>query len=315
VRQSVLAVVGLGAITATALACSRGNPEPAAPASDTALRTRIESIAERFLFSDAETDEDSALAEARDILAHRGVPSVAVVGDQASYAFVFVNLMGQPPELRNQLVARVREAKPGDLPDDARVLVEARLRVVDTENKYQSASPRDPALRDRIVSLYKDDQGVREQNGFTLEAMEATDRRLAGPLKEILDRHGVPRYETVGVEAAKGFVVMVQHQSAAFRASVLPQLKANVAAGQADPGSYALVYDRTQRDQQRNQLYGEQLECGPDKTLVRAPLDDAANVNRRRAELGLMRIEFYERLVRQHTPDVCQARPQSAKAP
>ena len=109
----------------------------------------------------------------------------------------------------------------------------------------------------------------------------------------------------VGVEAAKNFVVMVQHRSAEFRRVVLPKLKANVDAGQADPAEYASVYDRTQRDQGLNQLYGEQLECTTGKALSEAPIDDEAHVNLRRAELGLMRVELYARLVRLYSPDMC----------
>jgi hypothetical protein len=111
----------------------------------------------------------------------------------------------------------------------------------------------------------------------------------------------------VGVQAAKGFVVMVQHQPAEFRQAVLPKLKANVDAGQADPADYAMVYDRTQRDQGKNQLYGEQLECATGKTLDEAQIDDGATVNKRRAELGLIRVELYARLVRLHSPDMCGA--------
>jgi hypothetical protein len=88
---------------------------------------------------------------------------------------------------------------------------------------------------------------------------------------------------------------------------VLPKLKSNVDAGQADPASYAAVYDRTQRDQGRSQLYGEQLECTSGKPLELAPLQDPANVDRRRAELGLMRLAIYVRLVRLHSPDMCGA--------
>ena len=98
---------------------------------------------------------------------------------------------------------------------------------------------------------------------------------------------------------------MVQHQPAAFRLAVLPKLKANVDAGQAEPGSYATVYDRSQRDQGKNQLYGQQLECATGKALEVAPMDDAATVNVRRAELGLMRLELYAWIVRLNSPDVC----------
>ena len=88
----------------------------------------------------------------------------------------------------------------------------------------------------------------------------------------------MPTYDMVGV-AAKDFVVMVQHQSPEFRRAVLPKLKANVDLGQAEPGTYAAVYDRSQRDQGKNQLYGEQLECASGKALEEAPMDDKANVN------------------------------------
>ena len=111
----------------------------------------------------------------------------------------------------------------------------------------------------------------------------------------------------VGVEAAKDFVVMVQHQSPEFRRAVLPKLKSNVDGGQADAGNYAMVYDRTQRDQGKKQLYGTQLECLSGQTLSEAPIEEEASVNMRRAELGLFRAELYARLVKLYSPDMCGA--------
>ena len=143
---------------------------------------------------------------------------------------------------------------------------------------------------------------VRHTAGFDFEKMGEVDRRTAGPLKAILDKYGVPTYAMVGVQAARDFVIMVQHQAPEFRAATLPKLKANVAAGEADPGVYALVYDRTQRDQGKNQLFGQQLECTKANVIDVAPLDDAATVNVRRAELGLIRLELYTRVIRQNSP-------------
>ena len=137
--------------------------------------------------------------------------------------------------------------------------------------------------------------------------MEEADRRTAGPIQAIFDRYGVPTYDMVGVQAAKDFVVMVQHQSPGLRLAVLPKLKANVDAGQGEPGTYALVYDRTQRDLGRKQLYGQQLECANGKALELAPIEDAKNVDLRRAELGLMRIDLYVQLVRRSSSDACRA--------
>jgi hypothetical protein len=278
----------------------------APPAKDTALASRIDHLVETFLTSDDETKEASTLADARAIFEHEGVPTRAKVGDAAAYGFVLMNMLGQPPVFRMQFTASLREAATRhELPEDAVVFAEARVLQTAIEERYKAQTPSAPALRDQISRLIKDDQAVRERAGFDIKKMEEADRRTGGPLKALFDRHGVPTFDMVGIQAAKDFVVMVQHQSPDFRTAVLPKLKANVDAGQAEPGMYAMVYDRTQRDQGRNQLYGEALECASGKPLVEAPTDDEANVNIRRATMGLMRVELYARLVRLSSPDVC----------
>ena len=103
-------------------------------------------------------------------------------------------------------------------------------------------------------------------------------------------------------------VTLIQHQSPDFRVKVLPKLKANVEAGQADPGSYATVFDRSQTDAGKKQMYGENLTCdGEHPKLHTGPIEDERNVNRRRAAIGLMRLELYVQLVVAMTPKVCPA--------
>jgi hypothetical protein len=273
---------------------------------DTALAARIEQLVETFLTSDDDAKTASVLSDARAIFEREGIPSRTKVGDGAAYGFVLINMLGQPPDFRLQLFERVQEevSRQG-LPQDALAFGDARRRQTELQERYRAHVPSHPQLVAQISQLLKEDQAVREREGFDLGKMEEADRRTAGPLKAIFDRYGVPTYEMVGVQAAKDFVVMVQHQPPEFRLAVLPKLKANVDSGQADPGSFAMVYDRTQRDQGKNQLYGQQLECATGKTLDVAPIDDAKNVNIRRAELGLMRLELYVRLVRHNSPDLC----------
>jgi hypothetical protein len=103
---------------------------------------------------------------------------------------------------------------------------------------------------------------------------------------------------------------MIQHQSPDFRMKVLPKLKANVKAGQADPGSYATVFDRSQTDAGKKQMYGENLTCDSEHpTLHTGPIEDERNVNQRRAAIGLMRLELYVQLVVAMTPNVCPTAP------
>lgn len=289
------------------LACGCSSREAAPPPDEVALAARIEPLVNRLLSTEDAAVRNEVLAEARAIFERDGIPSVARVGDAASYGFVLINMLAQPPEFRRTFFARVKEAAArNELPPDAVVFAEARARQTEIEEQYRDKLPSNPELRDEIARLVKEDQEVRQKEGFDVKKMELADRRIAGPLKAMFDRHGVPTYDMVGVQAARDFIVMVQHQPAAFRAAVLPKLKANVDAGQADPGSYAMVYDRTQRDQGKNQLYGMNFECGASKQLEASPVDDPNRVDVRRAELGLMRLTLYARLLRALSPDMCK---------
>jgi hypothetical protein len=153
--------------------------------------------------------------------------------------------------------------------------------------------------------MYKADQAVRQQKGFDVNKMNATDEQHSSALRAILDKYGVPRYSMVGPEAATEFIAMIQHQPPAFRQRVLPKLKEDVEIGEADPESYAMVYDRSQRDLKKNQLYGEQLECNAGRQMHEAPIEDEAHVDERRAELGLIRVELYARIVKELMPQFC----------
>lgn len=304
-RGTIQGLLVLAAVASLA-SCVRRPPPNNETARDAALAAQIEHLVETLLTSDGDAQEASALAEARTIFEREGIPSAARVGDAAAYGFVLVNVLGQPADVRHRILVKVQEAGLNNaLPQDAVVFAEARRRQMEVEERYNTAPPSHPELRDQISRLFKEDQAVRERAGFNLEKMSEQDRLTAGPLKAIFAQHGVPTYGMVGVEAARDFVVMAQHQPPEFRRAVLPKLKLNVDAGQADPGEYAAVYDRTQRDQGLNQLYGEQLECATGKAFEVAPIDDAAEVDLRRARLGLMRLELYARLVRESSPDIC----------
>jgi hypothetical protein len=290
---------------ASVLFCGCTKRDTRLPA-DEALARQIGQLVETFLMSDSDAETERALAEAKAIFEREGIPSVGRVGDSSSYGFVLINMLGQSPDFQVGFMARVREAAARhELPEDAVLFAEARLRQTETKERFRNHSPGNAPLRDEILHLYKADQSVRQKTGFDARKMEQTDRELAGPLRAMFQRYGVPTYDLVGVEAANAFVVMVQHQSPEFRQAVLSKLKSNVDAGQGDAGTFAMVYDRTQRDQRKKQLYGEQLECSQGSSLSEAPVEDASNVDLRRARLGLMRIELYARLVRLHSPDMC----------
>jgi len=278
--------------------------------SDPALAERIPQLLHAALSTDGESQK-AATAEARQIFLRRGLPTVAEVGDEAAYEFVVLTCSPGPEESRARVLAEAKRALARHaVPPDAVLYCEARARQERVKAHAQRYPPTVPALRDQIQRLYASDQAVRQTEGFDIEKMTQVDREHAGPIEAIFEKHGVPTYEMVGVEAASMFVAMVQHQSPELRRRVLPRLKAKVDAGQADAGDYAMVYDRSSREAGRKQLYGQNLECdGEVPTLQETPIENEQGVDARRARIGLVRLALYVRMVREWSPALCPGAP------
>jgi hypothetical protein len=220
---------------------------------DALLAARIQQLLHMALTTDDEKQEETAEAEAKEIFTKHGLPTIAAVGDEAAYEFVFLTCSPGPTEFQIQVLRKAQEgAKRHEVPADAANYCAAHVRQETVKARAKKQAPSNPALREQIERLFKADQAVREKQGFDMEKMERADREHAAVLEEIFAKYGVPTYRMVGPQASADFVTMIQHQSPEFRRKVLPRLKANVDAGQADPGSYAMVLDRSQTDAGRN---------------------------------------------------------------
>jgi len=292
-------------LTILALVFPSENRLNARPPTDPALAADIKQLTHKVLTADEDDAADAAKVKA--ILAQHGLPTIREVGDEAAYDFILLLTSdGVLQELQAEALPKIKAAvAQHELPPDAGVFYEARVRSEKAKAAALKRAPENPALRDQIERLVKVDQEVRQQKGFDVAKMNATDAGNATPLQDILNKYGVPSYAMVGPQATGDFVLMIQHQPPQFREQVLPKLKALVSAGQADPGSYALVYDLSQRDAGKKQLYGERLECKAGETMHEAPIEDEPHVNQRRAELGLMRVELYASLVAEMMPQFC----------
>ena len=275
--------------------------------SDPALAARITQLLHTVLATDDDKQQEAAETEAKQIFLKHGLPTIADVGDEAAYEFVVLTCSPGPADFQAKILLKAKQAVSRQaLAPDAALYCEARARQEQVKARVKRHPPTHPALRDEIQRLLTTDQAVRQTKDFDTSKMEEVDREHEAPLKAIFDRYGVPTYAMVGVEAASSFVIMVQHQSPEFRRRVLPKLKANVEAGQADSGYYAMVYDRSSREAGRKQLYGENLECNKENpTLHEAPIEDEEHVNVRRARVGLMRVDLYARMVIELSPSVC----------
>jgi hypothetical protein len=276
---------------------------------DAALAARIRDVIQVRLTSDDDKQGKAAEVELREIFARRGLPSIAAVGEEIAYEFVFVACSIGPANFSTQVLRRAQRAvKKYEIPADAAAFCEAHLRQEAVKSAADKRGPANPALRDQIEQLFKADQGVRQKDGYDFKKMEQLDREHAPILEGIFEKYGVPTYRMVGPHAAAGFATMIQHQSPEFRKKILPGLKANVDAGEADPGSFATVFDRSQTDAGGKQRYGQNLTCDTEHQEMRTgPIEDSDHVDERRAAIGLMRLGLYAQMVVAMSPNMCGA--------
>lgn len=144
---------------------------------------------------------------------------------------------------------------------------------------------------DSIEAQYGDDsKEYKEQCKREVDQ----DKRHQEELAKIIDKYGWPGNNRVGANGCFAAFVILQHSSHEFQKKCLPiVLEANKINEIA--GSYvALLVDRIKMFDGEKQVYGSQVVWDEDiGGLKLYPVEDEANVDKRRAEVGLMPIAVY----------------------
>jgi len=185
----------------------------------------------------------------------------------------------------------------------------ASLVACDRSAPPERTTPWTAALRSELQRRYSEDQAVRDrvialmQSGKPFDAtlaaeMQAIDSSNTAWLREIVAKHGWPDRATVGDSGATAAFLIVQHadRDTAFQAAMLPAIVAAHERGQIDGESVALLTDRLAAARGEPQIYGTQssLENG---RLVLKPIRDSANVDARRAKMGMPSLAEYMRVM------------------
>jgi hypothetical protein len=125
------------------------------------------------------------------------------------------------------------------------------------------------------------------------DALRRVDTENAARLGEIVERHGWPTHTLVGKDGASAAWLLVQHADASpeFQRRCL-DLMAKAPRGEVSRKDVAYLTDRVLLAEGKEQIYGTQFTFSGGRWEPRS-LADAADVDRRRAEVGLEPLAEY----------------------
>jgi hypothetical protein len=121
--------------------------------------------------------------------------------------------------------------------------------------------------------------------------MARVDAANTTRLKEIVAQVGWPTISMVGGDAAGAAWLLAQHadRDRAFQVDVLARIEKLLDSGEATHKEYAYLYDRVNEPQR----YGTQGTCLSATRWAPRPIENEADVDKRRAEVGLLTMAEY----------------------
>jgi hypothetical protein len=154
----------------------------------------------------------------------------------------------------------------------------------------------DQAIRDELIKA-----GVRNPNESILGRMKAVDAANVERMKAIVDQYGWPAPELVGRDGSEAAFLLVQHADLPFQQKMLPLVEKAYRSGGLTGQDYALLLDRVRVGEGKPQVYGTQTKRfeewnGQEPTFQ--PIEDEANVDQRRAEVGLPTLAEYREILK-----------------
>jgi hypothetical protein len=128
------------------------------------------------------------------------------------------------------------------------------------------------------------------------KGMEIQDSIDLGIVTHILDTYGWIGTDSIGPSGSSTLWTVIQHSDLDVQQKYLPMMRTAVKQGRAHANELAYLEDRVALEEGRKQTYGTQFQINK-KThkYTVAPIEDEANVNRRRAAIGLEPLEDYAR--------------------
>ena len=168
-------------------------------------------------------------------------------------------------------------------------------------------------LRDEVLGLLDSSesghmriQEARRRHGLDspeVQALLKEQNRLEvghlSRLRSIISEYGWPGQSMVGRDGAAAAFLILQHADHETQVEYLPLVKTALEAGELEGRHFALLQDQILVAERQPQIFGTQLYWD-DTTgkLEPFPIEDEANVDSRREEIGMMPLAEYLNHVR-----------------
>jgi len=164
----------------------------------------------------------------------------------------------------------------------------------DLVNELRTVHEEDQKYRRQLRDVRKEHGNDSEEVKALWETINEKDAINLEKVTKIIDEHGWLGSDIISKEGNSALFLVIQHSDLETQVKYLPMMREAVKAGNARASSLALLEDRTALGLGKKQIYGSQIGTDPDTDEHYVlPLEDPDNVDKRRAEVGLMPLADY----------------------
>jgi hypothetical protein len=191
------------------------------------------------------------------------------------------------------------------------------MREKEDQRKSYATLVTNLALRKELLTLVEQDQklrnemiksGVDHPDKAIMARLDALDSQNTARMRSIIKKFGWPSADLVGWDGTEAAFTLVQHAAHSLQKELFSLLTTKFKAGIIRGPNYALFVDRVLVDDGKPQVYGSKakpFEQWKNGEPVLYPIADEANVDKRRAEVGLSSLaEYRQFLKRMYYPQI-----------
>jgi len=200
-----------------------------------------------------------------------------------------------------QIVSAAKVIRPGRLllhlreNGDSRKSYVTRLTNLSLRKELLAMVEQDQDIRNKLI-----ESGVDHPKKEISARMVEIDSRNTAKMERIVKQYNWPRAELVGWDGTEAAFMVVQHSPHSFQKDLLPLMQKEYMAGHLSGPNYALFLDRVLAEDGRPQVYGSSAKgFNKDGEPILYPIEDEANVDKRRAEVGLSPLAEYREMLKQ----------------